>query len=265
MQTGPSRPAAEGRATSWCASARQRTMSRPGVADGLAFQKQNASRPYRRAIRGSRTRGRPSTPTRGALPDDVRDRHRRPDRPGLGRRVAQRRARQHRARPAREPDGSGADDDVHGAVAGPHAGARVRRRRPALLRGRRAAHDHDEQGDHDDRAPSDDDLWRGATRHRPGRARRGGRRRARRRPGHGRVRRDLDRRGGRGRDGAAGGGARRDPRRRAGRGRRSEARGGRAAGGRARRAAPIRSTAASSSRPSLRPRIAVLAAERSAR
>src|SRR4051794_41104506 len=43
-------------------------MSRPGVADGLAFQKQNASRPYRRVHRGSRTR-RPtlSHPPRGAL------------------------------------------------------------------------------------------------------------------------------------------------------------------------------------------------------
>ena len=171
--------------------------------------------------------------------------HRRTDRPGLGRRLAQRRARERRARPAREPDRGGADDDVHRAVAGPHAGARLRRRRPAVLRGRRAADDHDEQGDHDDRAPSDDDVGRRAARHRPGRARRGRRRPARRRPRHGRVRRDLDRRGRRDetavREAAA-------PRR----ARASEdavggpMRGGdRPARGRARRARAIRSTAAS--------------------
>ena len=87
-----------------------------------------------------------------------------------------------------------ADDDVHGAVARPHARAGLRGRRPAVLRGGRPGDDHDEQGDRDDRAPSDDHLGRGAARDRPGRARRGGRRPARRRPGHDRVRRDLDRR-----------------------------------------------------------------------
>ena len=161
-------------------------------ADGLAFQKQNADPT---AVRDG---GQPASRDEA---NDVRPQHRRSDRPGLGRPGAGRHPRQRGPRAPRQRHGGGAHDRLHVAVAWAHSGPRLRRTRPAVLRGGRAPDGHDEQGAGDRRAPPDADLGRSAAGRRAGRARCGRRPAARPRPRDGGLRRDLGRSGGERRDG----------------------------------------------------------------